>query len=142
MAIEYDYITSTPDERTAIDAVNEIRDNVENTKLTAPPEARQPIAAFESWYGALEEKQSHWSVPGVLKSYRVNQADVNEAKRLLYAVKQATGSVSPSDEAPPAVVPPEQKPKDPIEAAGDAVKSGLTIAGLGIGAYILYKILS
>jgi len=135
--IDYDVLTSTPDERAAIDAVNAVLSQVE--ALKGDHRAAFSIASFESWYGGLKERQSHWTIPGVVKSHRVDQSDVNEAERLLYAVKSSLGVVTPDDTAPPDEVPHEQ---DPIEAASDAVKTGLTFAGLGLAGYLLYKLLS
>lgn len=140
--IDYDYITSTPDERAAIDQVNDILSQVEWLKSQGDERSSKLIAAFESWYGALKEKQSHWTVPAVLKSYRVSETDVSEAQRQLYAIKSAMGAITPEDNAPPNVIPPEEKPKDVIEEAEDAIKAGITLAAVIGGGYLLYRLVS
>jgi hypothetical protein len=147
--IEYDVITSTPDERQAIELVNAALLEVESLKDDAKPDANKLIADFEAWYGALNERQSHWVVPGVVKSHRVDQADVSEAQRKLYAIKTLMGKVMPGDVAPPNVLPPEQQAKDlgdeigdAAKATGEAAKTGVfALIALGIAA-IIYKLVS
>jgi hypothetical protein len=147
--IDYDVLTSTPDERTAIDHLNAALLEVEGLKDDGHPDAAKLIADFEAWYGALAERQSHWVVPGVVKSHRVDQADVSEAQRKLYAIKTILGKVLPGDVAPPNVLPPEQQAKDlgdeigdAAKATGEAAKTGIfALLALGTAA-IIYKLIS
>lgn len=139
-------VTQSSDENHAIEEINSIYEYVRNQR----PNINQftgllpLIQDFEGWYQALEESWKQGVNLGVISTrHIVSLADLNEAKRKREAINSVMGQHIPDDYVPPdspqtPPVKPEQAGLFPNFDMGGVV----TVAGIGLGGLLLYKLLS
>lgn len=138
--ISYDSYTYTPDQIQNIDDLNAVYVWAvqQRSKVDEHPAALPLIDDFERWYGSLEERvQSGALNPLGIGVHRIDQADVNEAKRKRAAILDALGEHIPDDYPVPHPVAPDKPPPEwtPLETAVWAV------AGIAGGALLLKLLL-
>jgi len=143
--LETNTLTQSDDENDSIERINAIYDYVRNQRprVNEYPNLLPLIADFEGWYQALEEAWSKGINLGVIATrHIVSISDVNEAKRRRDEINGIMGEHIPDTNIPhDAPQTPPGKPKDyGIDPEFD-MTGALTIAGIGIGALILYKLL-
>jgi hypothetical protein len=126
-----------PTEKAAIIDINAIAEWVtdQRPKTVQYPAALPLIEKFESWYGALYERQGK-ETP--VTTNPIGTAEVNEARRQRLDIQAATGNLPdssmPAQQAPPDIPPPQE---NLLTVAESAIKLGAA----GIGIYLIIKLL-